>query len=192
MIFLPSPQPLSQRDWNSSRSDKHCLRSKREAYPPNGKQSLKTRRTKRKKHPLRLRTIAAIPAGMPKPSIKEHPMNKTLTVALILATLPAVRAADSTEIRLGLATGMAPEYPGSDRYRASVNKNRAPALPTLSIQRRAQLRPRPPRKKQKQGALAARLCQRSPKRVAAFSALPSRPAAASRMRAMVGTVSMRR
>ena len=53
-------------------------------------------------------------------------MNKTLTVALILATLPAVRAADSTEIRLGLATGMAPEYPGSDRYRASVNKNRAP------------------------------------------------------------------
>ena len=56
-------------------------------------------------------------------------MNKTLTVALILATLPAVRAADSTEIRLGLATGMAPEYPGSDRYRASVNKNRAPAFP---------------------------------------------------------------
>ena len=25
-----SPSPLSQRDWNSSRSDKHCLRSKRE------------------------------------------------------------------------------------------------------------------------------------------------------------------
>ena len=119
-------------------------------------------------------------------------MNKTLTVALILATLPAVRAADNTEIRLGLATGITPEYPGSDRYRASVNKNPVPALPTLSIQRRAQLRPRPPRKKQKQGALAARLCQRSPKRVAAFSALPSRPAAASRMRAMVGTVSMRR
>ena len=64
-------------------------------------------------------------------------MNKTLTVALILATLPAVRAADNTEIRLGLATGIAPEYPGSDRYRASVNKNPVPALPTLSIQRGA-------------------------------------------------------
>ena len=25
-----SPSPLSQRDWNSSRSDKHCLRSKKE------------------------------------------------------------------------------------------------------------------------------------------------------------------
>ena len=64
-------------------------------------------------------------------------MNKTLTVALILATLPAVRAADNTKIRLGLATGIAPEYPGSDRYRASVNKNPFPALPTLSIQRGA-------------------------------------------------------
>ncbi|MFC2406671.1 MAG: hypothetical protein ACFNTM_03180 [Cardiobacterium sp.] len=67
--FAALTPTLPHRDWNSSRSDKHCLRSKREAYPPNGKQSLKTRRTKRKKHPLRLRTIAAIPAGMPKPSI---------------------------------------------------------------------------------------------------------------------------
>ena len=187
-----TPTPLPKGLEQLAQRQALLAKQEREAYPPNGKPPLKTRRTKRKKHPLRLRTIRLISAGMPKPSIKEHPMNKTLTVALILATLPAVRAADSTEIRLGLATGMAPEYPGSDRYRASVNKNRAPALPTLSIQRRAQLRPRPPRKKQKQGALAARLCQRSPKRVAAFSALPSRPAAASRMRAMVGTVSMRR